>query len=459
MTFDERVQAVAKKGFTERQARFLTTVMLHTGVCVPRQYARFCGIVYGEKTRKFFAKLVRLQYASMYDCRHNRARIYHVNQRALYAAIGEADSRLRKPVTLNHAIQRLMVLDAIVEDPDLVWLGTAEEKAAHLLALTRIEQADLPHVSVGEGEARTVRYFPDRLPIGIHLAGRGVVVYVVTDPWLDEFRVFLERHAALLRALPAWTLRIVVPPQFPDIAQRAKQVVWNQLLTPLRTETLDELRWYFEQARSHPTPSRSDDLDERFYEARDAFSAPRFKALYRVWKQDGEAALAGAGSRAISDAVTPAPAGSRPSNSVTATAISPPWLPSPDERPDLTKPRGGWRSAARAAWALWLKPSFRRDDRPSFALCEPWTNWSRTLSTRGLGCHTGLGPARAEVRIERLGRPHTPAALPLAGRDVYGFHHEGTGRKSARLGRERLALGEPALQSSKRDESHSRSRS
>jgi hypothetical protein len=303
MTFDERLAAVAKKGFTERQARFLTTVMLHSGVCVPRQYARFCGIVYGAKTRKFFAKLVRLQYASMFDCRHNRARIYHVNQRALYAAIGEADSRLRKPVTLNHAIQRLMVLDAIVEDPDLVWLGTADEKAAHLLALTRIEQADLPHVSVGEGGTRMVRYFPDRLPIGIHRAGRGVVVYVVTDPWLDEFRVFLERHAALLRALPAWTLRIVVPPQFPDIAQRSKKVVWNQLLTPVKTETIDELRWYFEQARAHPTPSRRDDLDERFYRARDAFSAPRFKALYRAWKQDGESAFGSAGSRAISAAV------------------------------------------------------------------------------------------------------------------------------------------------------------
>jgi len=303
MTFDERVEVVATKGFTERQARFLTTVMLHTGVCVPRQYARFCGVVYGEKTRKFFAKLVRLQYASMYDCRHNRARIYHVNQRALYAAIGEADSRLRKPVTLNHAIQRLMVLDAIVEDADLVWLGTVDEKAAHVLALTRIDQADLPHVTVGEGETRTVRYFPDRLPIGIHLAGRGVVVYVVTDRWLDEFRMFLERHAALLRALPAWTLRIVVPPQFPDIAQRSKQVIWNQLLTPLRTEMIDELRWYFEQVRAHPTPSHSDDLDERFYRARDAFSVPRFKALYKVWRQNGEAVLVGAGSRAIGDAV------------------------------------------------------------------------------------------------------------------------------------------------------------
>jgi hypothetical protein len=51
MTFDDRVQAVAKKGFNERQARFLTTVMLHAGVCVPRQYARFCGIVYGAKRR------------------------------------------------------------------------------------------------------------------------------------------------------------------------------------------------------------------------------------------------------------------------------------------------------------------------------------------------------------------------------------------------------------------------
>jgi hypothetical protein len=148
-----------------------------------------------------------------------------------------------------------------------------------------------------------VRYFPDRLPIGIHLAGRGVLVYVVTDPWLDEFRVFLERHAAVLRVLPAWSLRIVVPPHFPDIAQRSKQVVWNQLLTPLRTETLDELRWYFQQVRTHPAPSRSNDLDERFYRARDAFSAPRFKALYRVWREDGEAALAAAGSRAISDAV------------------------------------------------------------------------------------------------------------------------------------------------------------
>jgi hypothetical protein len=41
LNFEDRVRAVAEFGFSKRQARFLVTVMLHAGVCVPRQYARF----------------------------------------------------------------------------------------------------------------------------------------------------------------------------------------------------------------------------------------------------------------------------------------------------------------------------------------------------------------------------------------------------------------------------------
>jgi len=39
----DRVDAVAARGFTERQARFLATVMLHAGVFVERQYCSRCG--------------------------------------------------------------------------------------------------------------------------------------------------------------------------------------------------------------------------------------------------------------------------------------------------------------------------------------------------------------------------------------------------------------------------------
>ena len=43
MTQAERVVAIEKLGFTERQARFLVLVMQHSGVCLLRQYTTFAG--------------------------------------------------------------------------------------------------------------------------------------------------------------------------------------------------------------------------------------------------------------------------------------------------------------------------------------------------------------------------------------------------------------------------------
>ena len=59
----ERTQAVAAFGLTERQARFLVEVMIHSGVFVERQYCRFAGIAHGQKTHDFLSKLVERGYA------------------------------------------------------------------------------------------------------------------------------------------------------------------------------------------------------------------------------------------------------------------------------------------------------------------------------------------------------------------------------------------------------------
>jgi hypothetical protein len=280
--------------------------MLHTGACVPRQYARYCRIVHGQKTRKFFAKLVRLGYASMYDCRHNRAQLYHLNKRSLYAAIGQATSRMQRPLPLSQAIHRLMVLDAIVEDPEMVWLGTAEDKAAHLTALTSIAPEQLPHVTSGSGERRTVRYFPDRLPIGIHLAGRGVLVYFVLDPTLNDFRLFLERHSAVLRALRAWTVRVVIPMQLQvieDMAQKVKQAFFTQLIVPAFSPArIEKIRHRFKDVRSQVYPFDFGPTDQ-YVENRDYLAAPRYHVLFKVWKTEGDTALAGLASGAIHAAV------------------------------------------------------------------------------------------------------------------------------------------------------------
>ena len=60
----ERAEAVTAFGFTERQARFLVEVLIHSGVFVERQYCTFAGITHGQKTHDFLRRLVERGYAS-----------------------------------------------------------------------------------------------------------------------------------------------------------------------------------------------------------------------------------------------------------------------------------------------------------------------------------------------------------------------------------------------------------
>src|SRR5919112_1252521 len=128
MNLDRAVQTITKRGFTERQARFLILVARHSGVCVMRQYSTFAGIVFGQKTRKFFGNLVRARLVSTYDCAHSRGRVYHVRHRAIYKAIGEPDSRFRRPPSVPRALERLMLLDAILENPESIWMSSRADK-------------------------------------------------------------------------------------------------------------------------------------------------------------------------------------------------------------------------------------------------------------------------------------------------------------------------------------------
>src|SRR5215831_8785320 len=115
MESQDRIAAVTTLGFTERQARFLVLVMQYSGVCLLRQYSAFAGIVHGQKTRKFFAKLI------------DRRLVYHVHHKALYRAIGETDSRHRRPLSPDRIIHGLGTLDAVLATSTTEYLTTADE--------------------------------------------------------------------------------------------------------------------------------------------------------------------------------------------------------------------------------------------------------------------------------------------------------------------------------------------
>lgn len=303
MNTSDIVRTIAERGFTERQARFLVLIAQHSGVCVMRQYSRFAGIVFGQKTRKFFARLERLGWVSTYDCAHNRARIYHLRHRDLYAAIGEPDSRLRRPPAVPRALERLMVLDAILENPDITWLSTPEAKITHVSALARVPLERMPHARVRANGSDALRYFPDRLPVGIHPEGRWVFVCLLTSPKGLELLAFLHRHAPLLFGLPAWTVRVAVPPHVAACAQHRVDDAGAAIAMPLRDPTLAELRWYFEQLRPGSNMARSVEDEERFRRCARAFAAPRWSLVYRSWREDGETALEIVASDAIGNAL------------------------------------------------------------------------------------------------------------------------------------------------------------
>ena len=78
---------------TDRQARFLVTVMRYAGVFVGRQYAAFAGITHGQKVHDFIQALLVRRFATSIELgTTGRTRIIHVHYKPLYAAIGEPDS-------------------------------------------------------------------------------------------------------------------------------------------------------------------------------------------------------------------------------------------------------------------------------------------------------------------------------------------------------------------------------
>ncbi|MEQ1574286.1 MAG: hypothetical protein ABL993_08575 [Vicinamibacterales bacterium] len=300
MTHPERVAAVERLGFTQRQAEFLVMVMLHSGVCVGRQYCTFAGIVRGQTMVDFFDRLEIRRFATAYRCGHNKARVYHIHKAGLYEAIAQRDARFRKRSILARTIERLMILDHVVAHRELSWLGTEDDKLAHFLTSTSLQREELPKLSFGEGARAVVRYFPDKLPIGVSRDGRShVLVYLLLGPLPHDFRAFLRRHAELLRGLPGWSVRLLVPTGVKgEVVKAYERAFREELAVPLHPQVAAELRWFYRSADVTATLDHA-----RLKKARRAFGAPRFRVLQRMWLLDGDRVVDVAMSTSLSDAI------------------------------------------------------------------------------------------------------------------------------------------------------------
>jgi len=120
---------------------------------------------------------------------------------------------------------RLLVLDAVINAPEVTWLPTAPEKAEHFVTRLHVPVECLPNQRHREDEKWVSRLFPDALPVGIDAADRMLFVHPVTPVLLEGFGPFLRRHRALLASLSAWTLRLVVSPD-----GRSEEPLWQAVV-------------------------------------------------------------------------------------------------------------------------------------------------------------------------------------------------------------------------------------
>jgi hypothetical protein len=294
MTFEQRVHAVSGFGFTPRQSAFLTTVMLHSGVCLVRHYTQFADIALGHNTRDFFLRLTRDRFATADRCWRRDGTFFHVHHKGLYRAIGEPDNQNRRRVTIPRAAERLMHLDIVLGHREVTWLATEREKVDYFVHQRQIDTADLPSVVFGDTGKQTIRYFTEKLPIGLGTRHEEIVfAYLVTQPQTDAFARFLGSHGRFFRRLRCWTILLVFPRIFATCQHRYEAEA-HQLFAPaLRPSTVEEFRWYCHARRVIDTsPVAPTGLDrERYAKAKQAFGGRRFFETYRRWQKDGDASL------------------------------------------------------------------------------------------------------------------------------------------------------------------------
>src|SRR5262249_2890065 len=158
-------------------------------------------------------------------------------------------------------------------------------------SLYQLRDHHLPRLVFGRGALQTVRYFPDKLPIGVRPGGIGhVFLYLVTREVPSDFRLFLHRHRELFCTLYEWTIRILVPKRFRKAVALYRYAIRDELATPLTTQQVNELEWFFRAAQGDTTcPCPSPRLDVPT--AAKKYGSARFRALHRTWLRDGDEAF------------------------------------------------------------------------------------------------------------------------------------------------------------------------
>jgi hypothetical protein len=199
MTESQQVYNIRQLGYSEREARFLLKVALHSGYFIRRQYAPDRG----QLDATLCERLLYWKHAllSKYN---GKTELYHLHSKKVYRVIDEEDNRHRRPHASCYLRAKLMGLDYVINHPELHFLPTEASKLDYFCGSLGLDKSVLPvQVYTGRNRTSTPHFFVEKYPVYSNPeTGKTGICYL--DDGADTkgaFGAWLERHKRLIEAL------------------------------------------------------------------------------------------------------------------------------------------------------------------------------------------------------------------------------------------------------------------
>jgi len=282
MTLTDQYAALREFGYSPKESEFVTKAALHSGYFLARQFNEGRG----NPVMRLCQKVVSLGHATV-KVYGKRTRLYHLQAKPLYRALGQTDNRHRKEQDTYRLRAKLMGFDYVLLHPEYRYLPTEQDKLDYFCDERGLGLEILPtKMYTGENGDRTRRYFIEKFPIRIDPAtGAIAVCYVDAGVFADiAFSTWLGHYAPLITALGRAEIVYVANSEarFPEAARKFAKVF------PLPNAPLPaDMLAYFAERRdleSGRALGRTQAQLDAFRKLTKRYSDSRYERQYEVWK-------------------------------------------------------------------------------------------------------------------------------------------------------------------------------
>jgi len=289
----DQIERIKELGYTEAEARFIYIVAIHSGYFTLRQFLNFTQAKRGKRSNAFAQKLLKHGHATMRDYM-GAGSVFHLFSRTIYGQIEKDNLRNRRQHSFDFIRTRLVLLDFILNNQDLAYFETEQDKVSFFCEQLEISKDLLPaKVYEGASGSRpTIRYFVDKFPLFLAPPLPGAPA-VVTLSFVDSgfetpssFTGHVNAYQGLFRQLKTFRFLYIAPKDahFRTAEDRFRALVKR----PLESDVSSEVLRYFQVRRKWDNREYVVPVTEDFEflnDARRRFHGSRFESLYEAWRK------------------------------------------------------------------------------------------------------------------------------------------------------------------------------